>query len=124
MFVTNFKNIQIKSKSYPSKVTMYRWDQKTEKLKKEKFDWQVEIDKNKHVELKEMLKKNLLPETTKKGVYADITGFKNIDQHKVFRAATNNVMFAQKQPEKVENKVEQKVESAPKAEVTPNEKKD
>lgn len=124
MFVQDFKKIQIKPKTYPSKVTVYKWDQKSEKLKKEKFDWQVEIDKNKHVELKEMLKKNLLPETTKKGVYADITPFKGIDQHKVFRAATNNVMFAQKQPEKVDNKVEQKVESAPKNEVTPDEKKD
>lgn len=125
MFVSDFKKIQIKGKSYPSKVTMYRWDQKTEKLKKETFDWQVEINKNKHVDLKEMLKKNLVPETTKKGTYGDITGFKNVDIHKVYRAVTSNVMFGTKDEKKttkepvVENKESEKKEQSP-----TNEKKD
>lgn len=128
MFVTDFKKIQVKPKNYPSKVKIYKWDQKTKKLKKQDFDWQEEIDKNKHIELKEMLKKNILPSSNDKGYYADLRPFKDINMHKIYQTATNVMFNAQNKqvaPKQATKQVEVKdeVKKVPESEGAKNETK-
>lgn len=101
MFVSDFKKIQKKAINYPSVVTVYKWDKKTKKLKKDTVDWDVEVAKNKHVELKELLKRNLLPNSDKPLSYADVAFAKDISIDKVYNAAAS--IYVEKAQDQVAN---------------------
>lgn len=98
-FVKDFDKIQVKSVKYPSVESCYEWDKKTKKFTKTEIDWQKEINKNKHIELKEMLKRGILPKVEKQPSYGDISGLRDVTMADLFRSS--NIEFVS-DAEKVE----------------------
>lgn len=88
MFVEDFKKIQKKEKNYSPIVDRWEWDKNKKKLVKNSFNWQTEIDKNKHVELKVMASKlkDFIPDANRKLSYGDATIKKDLNIHNVYNA--------------------------------------
>lgn len=99
-FVKDFKNIQVKSVSFPPVEKIYKWDKNTKKFVKDEIDWQKEINKNKHIELKEMLKRNILPKVETPASYGDVSNLRDVTMADVFRAS--NIEFVSDAEKKVE----------------------
>lgn len=126
MFIKNFKNIQKKGVSYPSIVDTYEWNKNNEKFEQVKKDWQKTIDENKHLELKEMIKRNIKPISDNRAFYGDTTIYANKSIHDFYKAANTEIVAEPNEQQKVEKVVEQvvnpTVQEPKKEQVEPNAK--
>lgn len=104
-FVKDFNKIQKKGVIYRSVVDHYDWNKNTEKFEKSKINWQSEIDKNKHIELKEMLKRNIKPQSETPLYYGDTTVLSNKNLVDLFNI-TDTGVIVQPDTKEVESKQE------------------
>lgn len=109
MFVKDFKKIQKKAKNYPSVVNTFEWNKNNEKFEKVQKNWQDVIDENKHLELKEMIKRNIKPISNERTFYGDTTIFANKSIHDFYKAANTEIVAEPNDQKKVEKVVEQVV---------------
>lgn len=72
-------------------VNKMEWNKNTAKFESVKKDIQAEIDIYKGMDLETMIKKNIMPNSEKKGEYIDTTLFENINPYDLNNALNTDV---------------------------------
>lgn len=90
---------------FKSVVKKWEWNKNTANFEQVEKDIQKDIDTFKSCDLKEMINKNIIPNTENKGIYTDTTIFKDVNMYN-FNDALNSDLIIEndEKDEKVINK--------------------